>query len=161
MNHCPFPGRMLIEPLASCPEVIPTLAQWFCDEWPYEGRSCSEAEAQLRENLNRDRLPITWVCRLGKEVVGTVSLDLSDLPLPDYAHLSPWLASLYVIPSARGRGIGRALVNHLLDFARLRSISTIYLWTPGSTTMYDKCGWKILKTTTYTGRPITVMQIGL
>ena len=152
---------MLIEPLASCPEVIPTLAQWFCDEWPYEERSRSEAEAQLRENLNRDRLPITWVSRDNGQVIGTVSLDLSDLPLADYAQLSPWLASLYVVPSARGRGVGRALVNHLLDFARCRSISAMYLWTPGSTTLYEKCGWKVLGTATYAGHPITVMQIAL
>ena len=152
---------MLIEPLATCPEVIPTLAQWFCDEWPYEGRSRSEVEAQLRENLNRDRLPITWVRRSGGEIIGTVSLDLSDLPLPAYARLSPWLASLYVVPSARGRGVGRALVNHLLDFARGGSISTVYLWTPGSTKLYEKCGWKIFDTASYAGRPITLMQITL
>lgn len=150
-----------IEPIANYPEVIPTLAQWFCDEWPFEGRSRGAAAAQLRENLNRDRLPITWVCRDDGQVIGTVSLDLSDLPLPAYAHLSPWLASLYVIPSARGRGVGRALVNHLLDFARRGSISTIHLWTPGSTTMYEKCGWKVVGKATYAGHPITVMQIAL
>ena len=150
---------MLIEPLADCAEAIPMLAQWFCEEWPYEGRSRGEAEAQLRENLNRDRVPITWVRRAGGEVIGTVSLDLSDLPVPAYAQLSPWLASLYVIPSARGRGIGRALVNHLLDFARRSSISTVYLWTPGSTGLYEKCGWKIFDTATYAGRAITLMQI--
>ena len=149
------------ESLASCPEVIPTLAQWICGEWPFEGRSLGEAEAQLRENLNRDQLPITWVCRAGEQVIGTVSLDLADLPLPAYAQLSPWLASLYVVPSARGRGVGRALVDHALDFARRRSIPTIYLWTPGSATMYEKRGWKILGRATYAGHRITVMHIAL
>ena len=152
---------MLIEPLANCPEVIPTLAQWICDEWPYEGRSRTEAEAQLRENLNRDRLPITWVSRENGQVIGTVSLDLSDLPLPDYTAFSPWLASLYVIPSQRSRGVGRALVNHVLDFARHVSIPTLYLWTPGKTMMYEKCGWKVLATATYVGQPIAVMRIEL
>ena len=150
---------MLIEPLADCAEAIPMLARWFCDEWPYEGRSRGEAEGLLRENLNRDRVPITWVRRAGGQVIGTVSLDLSDLPLPAYAELSPWLASLYVVPSARGRGVGRALVNHLLDFARGSSISTVYLWTPGSTGLYEKCGWKVFDTATYAGRAITLMQI--
>jgi GNAT superfamily N-acetyltransferase len=150
---------MLIEPLADCAEAIPMLAQWFCEEWSYEGRTRGEVETQLRENLNRDRVPITWVRRAGGQVIGTVSLDLSDLPLPAYAQLSPWLASLYVIPSARGRGIGRALVNHLLDFARGSSISTVYLWTPGSTGLYEKCGWKVFDTATYAGRAITLMQI--
>jgi len=151
----------MIEPLASCPEVIPTLARWICDEWPVEGRTHGEAETQLRENLNRDRLPITWVYRFGGEVVGTVSLDLSDLPLPGYAHLSPWLASLYVIPSARGHGAGHALVNHALEFARRLSISPVYLWTSGSTSMYEKRGWKGLGTDMYGGRRMTVMQIAL
>jgi GNAT superfamily N-acetyltransferase len=150
---------MLIEPLADCAEAVPMLAQWFCDEWPYEERSPGTVEAQLRENLNRDRLPITWIYRSGADVIGTVSLDLSDLPLPAYSHLSPWLASLYVIPSARGRGVGLALVNYLLGFARRASISTAYLWTPGSTKLYEKCGWKIFDTSSYAGHPITLMQI--
>ena len=92
---------MLIEPLADCAEAIPMLAQWFCEEWAYEERPRGAVEAQLRGNLNRDRVPITWVRRAGGEVIGTVSLDLSDLPVPAYAQLSPWLASLYVVPSAR------------------------------------------------------------
>jgi GNAT superfamily N-acetyltransferase len=150
---------MHIEPLANCPEAIPTLAQWFSDEWPYENRSRDAIETQLRENLNRDRHPITWVARDGEETIGTVSLDLADLPLPDYAQLSPWLASLYVIPPARGRGVGPALVNHLLDFARRRSLATLYLWTPGSTRLYEKCGWKVFDTTVFAGHPITLMRI--
>ena len=150
---------MLIEPLADCAEAIPMLAQWFCAEWPYEGRSRGAVETQLRENLNRDRVPITWVRRAGMQVIGTVSLDLSDLPVPAYRQLSPWLASLYVVPSARGRGVGRALVNHLVDFARGSSISMVYLWTPGSTGLYEKCGWKVFDTTTYAGRAITLMKI--
>ena len=152
---------MLIEPLANCPEIIPTLAQWICDEWPYEERTRGAAETQLQGNLNRDRLPMTWVCRSGEQVIGTVSLDLSDLPLPAYTHLSPWLASLYVVPSARGRGAGGALMKQVLDFSRRGSISTVYLWTPGSTAMYEKRDWKILGTDTYASHSITVMQIVL
>jgi len=152
---------MLIEPLANYSEVIPRLAHWFCREWPFEGRSHGEAEAQLRENLNHDCLPITWVGLDNGEVIGTVSLDVSDLPLPEYAHLSPWLASLYVVPSARGRGVGRALVNHVLEFARRGSLPAIYLWTPGKTALYKSCGWKILDRTTYAGHPIAVMRVAL
>ena len=54
---------MQIEPLANYPEAIPTLARWFNEEWPYENRSLDARETQLRENLNRDRSPITWVAR--------------------------------------------------------------------------------------------------
>jgi GNAT superfamily N-acetyltransferase len=152
---------MRIEPLANCPESIPTLAQWICDEWPFEGRCRADAETQLQENLNRDCLPITWVARSGGTIIGTGSLDLSDLPLPAYSHLSPWLASLYVVPSARGQGVGSALVNHLVDFARAHAIATVHLWTPGSTALYDKSGWKPFATAVYAGHPITLMRIML
>ena len=150
---------MHIEPLANFPKAIPTLAGWFNDEWPYENRSLDAREAQLRENLNRDCLPISWVARDGEETIGTVSLDLADLPVPKYAQLSPWLASLYVVSPARGRGVGPALVNHLLEFARSRSLATVYLWTPGSTKLYEKLGWKTFDTAIYAGHPITLMRI--
>ncbi len=150
---------MHIEPLANYPEAIPTLARWFNDEWPYENRSLDARETQLRENLNRDRSPITWVAREGGETIGTVSLDLADLPLPDYAQLTPWLASLYVIPPARGRGVGSALVNQLLEFARSHSLATLYLWTPGPTKLYERCGWKTFNTAVFAGHPIALMRI--
>ena len=150
---------MHIEPLANYPEAIPTLARWFHNEWPYENRSLDARETQLRQNLNRDRLPITWVAREAGETIGTVSLDLADLPLPDFTQLSPWLASLFVIPPARGRGVGPALVNHLLEFARNRSLAPLYLWTPGSTKLYEKCGWNIFDTAVLAGHPITLMRI--
>src|SRR5688572_2594307 len=123
---------MHIRLLADLPEAIPTLAEWFHAEWhAFDGRSRSEIEAQLRDNLNRDSLPITFVAVDTTEVIGTVSLELSDLP--PYDHLSPWLASLYVEPPRRRAGVGQALVSHAAEFARQRGLSTLYLWTAGST----------------------------
>jgi len=151
---------MQIRALADLPEAIPTLAEWFCAEWQaFDGRSRGQIEAQLRDNLHRDSLPITFVAMDGSEVIGTVSLDLADLP--PYDHLSPWLASLYVMPPRRREGVGRALVNHLADYARERGLSPLYLWTPGSTRMYAECGWEAFESATYAGRPITIMRRAL
>ena len=148
---------MQIRPLADMPEAIPTLAEWFHAEWhAFDGRSRGEIEAQLRDNLHRDSLPITFVVAEGTEVIGTVSLDLADLP--PYDHLSPWLASLYVVPPRRRAGVGRLLVNHAAEFARQRGLSPLYLWTPGSTRMYAECGWEAIESATYAGRPITIMR---
>jgi GNAT superfamily N-acetyltransferase len=151
---------MEIRLLADVPAAIPALAEWFHAEWHhYDGRSIAEIEAQLRDCLNRDALPITFLALSDLELIGTVSLDTSDLP--QYDHLSPWLASLFVVPTHRRAGVGRALVKHLVAFALVRGISPIYLWTPGSTRLYAECGWQVLCCDVYSGRPITLMRLAL
>lgn len=148
---------MLIQSLADRPEAISILAEWFFAEWhAFDGRSRAEIEVQLRGNLNRDCAPVTFLAVLGSKVIGTVSLDLLDLPA--YDHLSPWLASLYVAPAFRRAGTGRALVTHLIAFAHAKEVACIHLWTPGSTRLYEQCGWRILEKTTYSGQPITIMR---
>jgi GNAT superfamily N-acetyltransferase len=146
--------------LTDVPAAIPVLAEWFHAEWhPYDGRSIAEIEVQLRDCLNRESLPITFLALDGTEVIGTVTLDTSDLP--PYDHLSPWLASLYVVPSRRREGVGRALVEHLVAFALERGFSPIYLWTHGATRLYEECGWKVLCRDVYSGRTITLMRRAL
>ena len=148
---------MKICPLAHVPWAIPLLAKWFNREWQrFDGRSTSEIESQLTENLNRDSIPITFVAGDDLTLLGTVSLDLSDLPSHD--HLSPWLASLYVRPRARGAGVGSTLVRHLEQFAVSRGFGPLYLWTPGTTRLYERCGWTITQRTTCHFLPITLMQ---
>src|ERR1700722_17054514 len=98
-------SSITINPLADLSAGIPKLAQWFFDEWhAFDGRSIESIQAQLFENLNRDSVPITFVAHRNSELLGSVSLDLSDLP--PFDHLSPWLASLYVHTPFRGAGIG-------------------------------------------------------
>jgi predicted N-acetyltransferase YhbS len=113
--------------------------------------------SQLQHCLNQASLPITFVALSDSQVIGTVTLDTSDLP--HFDHLTPWLASLYVLPSRRGEGIGRALVEHVVSHAQSQIISPIYLWTPGSTRLYEKCGWQFFCCDTYSGQPITLMRL--
>src|ERR1041385_1521828 len=130
---------MRICPLADIPEAIPLLANRFNNEWGvFDGRSTRIIEAQLAENLNRDSIPITFVAVNDSTLLGTISLDRSDLPSHD--HLSPWLASLYVWPTARREGVGSALVRHIQQFAVSRAFDPLYLWTPGATRLYQRCG---------------------
>jgi GNAT superfamily N-acetyltransferase len=105
-----------MSPLADLPDAIETLAQWFYDEWhAFDGRRMENIATPLSENLNRDFMPITFVAHFNRLPLGSVSLDRFDFPAFDY--LSPWLSSLYVHPSFRGKGIGNSLVRHLQHFA--------------------------------------------
>jgi GNAT superfamily N-acetyltransferase len=146
-----------ISPLADFPGAIATLAQWFYHEWhALDGRSPEFIAVQLSENLNRDRVPITFLAHRNAELLGSVSLDFSDLP--PFDHFSPWLASLYVHPQFRGQGIGSSLICHLVRFAASRRINPLYLWTPGATKLYERCGWVEFVSATYANKPIKLMR---
>jgi len=148
---------MTISPLADLPDAIETLAQWFYDEWhAFDGRRMENIATQLSENLNRDFMPITFVAHRNRLPLGSVSLDRFDFPAFDY--LSPWLSSLYVHPSFRGKGIGSSLVRHLQHFAVSQGIGPIYLWTPGSTQLYERCGWVAFISATYGAQRVKVMK---
>jgi len=148
---------VIISPLAEVPEALEILAHWLYNEWhEFDGRSKELIEVQLAGNLNRDVVPITFVAQSDAQLLGTISVDVSDLPPFDY--LSPWVASLYVVPTARGAGIGHALVRHAQQFATSLGFSPIYLWTAGSTRLYECCGWVAFERSTYNSKPITLMR---
>jgi predicted N-acetyltransferase YhbS len=148
---------MTISTLAEFPGAISELARWCFEEWnSFDGRPVATVAAQLAGNCNRDGLPITFVAHRGGALAGTVSLDCSDLP--GWDHLTPWLASLYVAAPYRGAGLGAALVRHAQHFATARGIRRLYLWTPGATRLYERCGWRSFAAATYAGRPVTLMR---
>ena len=152
-NACP----MTISPLADLPDAVQTLAKWFHEEWhAFDGRTIESIATQLSENLNPDSIPITFIAHRNEELLGSVSLDRSDFPPLD--HLSPWLSSLYVHSSCRGKGIGCSLVRHLQNFALARGIGPLYLWTPGSTRLYERCGWVAFASATYGAQPVKLMK---
>lgn len=149
---------MLISPLADIPEAIPTIAKWFYDEWyTFDARSIDQITAQLSENLNRHSIPITFVAHQYHEILGTVSIDISDLP--EFDSYSPWLASLYVHEPHRSKGVASALVSHLKHFALSGGCTSLYLWTPASTSLYERFGWVEISRDTYRNKPITIMML--
>ena len=147
----------LIIPLADRPDLIPTLARWFVDEWgDVDGRPLPQVEEQLRGNLGRDTVPMTWLAMEGDVLVGTISLDRHDLP--GFDHLSPWLACLYVVREHRQRGIARRLVEHLIGHAQRIGVPVVYLWTWNLTSWYGTMGWRTIDHTEIAGHGITVMR---
>ena len=151
---------MTIAPLADYPQFIPELAEAFFREWnAMDGRSLRDNENQLRANLQRDRLPISFVAVEQDDWIGTVSVDLSDFPGP--AHLSPWLACLYVKEAHRRQGLGRKLVLHTLDFARAQRIPKLYLWNHAKESLYLPLGWINAGTFLNVGHSMTLMEFPL
>ncbi|QXM24130.1 GNAT family N-acetyltransferase [Elioraea tepida] len=71
--------------------------------------------------------------------VGTASLAAEDADsCPD---LTPWLASVFVVPDRRGRGYGRVLVAAVECAARLGGFSMIWLFTDKAAGLCASLGW--------------------
>jgi N-acetylglutamate synthase-like GNAT family acetyltransferase len=148
---------MRFEYLADCRELIPALARWHFDywqdlvpDWSYEG-----AVADLSAHRERLGIPETIVAFDGVELQGSVSLVADDLPgLPPY---TPWLASLFVLPTARGRGVGRALVEQVVRDATALGVERLHLLTTDAEPYYRRQGFTILETLTYRGFPAWIL----
>ena len=91
--------------------------------------------------------------------VGSVSILETD-DLDDWAHVRPWLASLLVLPSARGRRIGSALTNAAVLLAASRGDAYVHLFTPEHVEYYERLGWRVVSRAVAADTLVTVMARG-
>ena len=152
---------MRIEPLALHRDHVATLAAWHHAQWGhlYSHWTYDVAFAELGEQATRAQgLPTTLLALDGEQLLGSVSLVFEDAPELQ-EHGSPWLASLYVRPEARGRGIGTALVNAALARAAEEGVPELFLFTPEHRDFYARLGWRPLARTALKGLPVDLMCI--
>ena len=99
-----------------------------------------EAAAWWRERL-RDERAIVLVARDAEGIAGTV--QLLPAPMPNQPHRAD-IAKLQVHRRARGRGIGRALMNAIEERARAAGFTLLTLDTKrgdAAETLYESTGW--------------------
>lgn len=123
--------------LSDRPDLVPACARWEHQEW---GKPLDRAMADFA-GARADGLPLTVVALDAQgEAVGMVSLWASDCALrPD---ITPWMASLYVAPAARGHGLGSLLFSHAQAQARRLGMATLHLMTQHSEAHYQRLGWE-------------------
>lgn len=134
---------MRIACLGEAPQHIPALAgehlQAFgplLPEWALD-----EAEADLRSHRCDTRIPTTWIALDGADWLGSVSLLQNDDAR--IRQFSPWLATLYVRPHARGRGVGERLVAHCVQAAARLHGGYLYLYCQSQLVpFYQRLGWQ-------------------
>lgn len=139
---------------------IPTIAQWFNDEWGdfYPNLTVNDIIKRLEQRTNTDRIPLALVAIEDDTVIGTVSLKQYDMDTR--MQYSPWLASLYVEKKHRHQGVSVRLIQAGIDKAVHMGIKTIYLYTiiPQHKAFYLARGWKFIETTTYRGRTAIIVK---
>ena len=145
--------------LADRPEAVPQIARWWFDEWGHlgPGDSVEDLSARLREQLNRERIPVQIIAILDEEVVGVAVLKLHEM-FDLYPDKRFWLGSVFVAPEFRGRGIGSALAMKIVEIAKSQGVEALHLQTENlNGGLYAKLGWEKVEQVHYKSYDALVM----
>ena len=153
---------MNISFLADHPYWVETLAGWHHAEWAhlFDDWTLEVTTAELIDHATRRGVPTTLVLHEGELLLGSVSLVIEDAPELQ-GEGSPWLASLYVLPSARGLGHGSRLVRAAAAVATDQGVERLYLFTPDQAGFYERLGWTRRMRTRLHGNDVTLMDLRL
>lgn len=133
-------------------------AQWIYQEWArYESNATwAQNQNDIARSLDASvTIPKFFGARANGDLVGIASIVPHDLPTRP--ALGPWLANVLVLPPWRRRGIGRALVQHVMDYAGALDMP-FYLYTADQAALYERLGWQTIDRDSYVGKPITLMR---
>jgi GNAT superfamily N-acetyltransferase len=149
---------MEIVDLKTVPQFLPQLAQWHHAQWTYlnPDRSLAQRIADMQPHLESGLIPSTWVAIENNCVLGSASIVHDDMDT--HPELAPWLASVFVAPEYRRRGIAAKLVKRVMSEAQKSGIERLYLFTPDQAKLYAGLGWQVLKEERYHDHLITIMQ---
>ena len=141
------------------PDYLPQLAAWHQAQWSYlnPGESLHARIARMQAYLNADFIPSTFVAVMDGQLLGSAAIVAHDMDTRP--ELGPWLASVYVAPAYRRRGIARALIEYVIAQARQHGIDRLYLFTPDQTEYYARLGWSVVEKTDYRASEITIMTM--
>ncbi|PUA28391.1 MAG: GNAT family N-acetyltransferase [Cellvibrio sp. 79] len=150
---------MKIIDLREAPQHIPTIARWHFDEWGYlnPGKTLEYRIERMQRYIAANPIPSMLIAVEGDAVLGTAALVEADMD--NHPELTPWLASVFIREDQRGLGLGKKLVQALMDFAGKQNLERLYLFTPDQSGFYAKLGWKTFAQETYRDTPVTIMQL--
>ena len=152
---------MRILDLKQVPHFLPTLAQWHQEQWSYlnPGENLHHRIARMQEYLGESFLPTTFVA-IEDNLAGSVAIVENDMDTKP--ELSPWLASVYIAPEYRHKGIATALIKHAMQQAQAHGYKQLYLFTPDAqVAFYMQRGWQLMEATDYRGSRVTIMSCHL
>ena len=136
---------LTISDLRQDPEFFEIVAERIWQAWwkPH-GHPHDDIRRRLAENMNAEPIPLALVAHRGSEFLGTASVIASDLQ--ERAHLSPWVAAVWVEPHARRQGVGAALVERAAQACFALGAPRAYLCArAGRTSFYQSLGGALVE----------------
>ncbi|MCF4127853.1 GNAT family N-acetyltransferase [Methylobacterium sp. SyP6R] len=140
------------------PDLMPVTARWRWEAFAQgQGRSLAEVTAAESEGAaGPGPMPRTFVLLVDDEPVGMASLAAHDLDTrPD---LTPWLAGVFVVPHARGRGHAARLVAAVEAYAASLGVATLWLYTRTAEGIYARIGWRTVETVAHRDKMYALMR---
>jgi GNAT superfamily N-acetyltransferase len=138
---------LTIVTLSDRPDLLATVAAWIYEQWwsHLPEHSPETVAAALIERRTSDHIYESFVALRDSVPVGTATVLDHDVDTERRPDLTPWVAAVYVIPEARGRGIGERLVSRAAAFAQAKGFMTVYLWTTDRRDWYERLGWELVE----------------
>ncbi|HTS87283.1 MAG TPA: GNAT family N-acetyltransferase [Gemmatimonadales bacterium] len=132
-------SRTTDEDVEACVELLSIL---FAQEAEFEADPARH-RAGLRALLARPDTALLYCAREGRTIIGMVSLLLTVSTA--LGEPVAWLEDLVVAPTARGRGVGTALLEFAIAEARRRGLKRVTLLTDphnrGAQELYQRFGF--------------------
>jgi GNAT superfamily N-acetyltransferase len=144
--------------VAERPDLVQMVAQWLWDEWHLDaGETFDAIRDAVAASVSPFGPPQTFVLLVDEQPVGTASLIADDLD--ERPSLTPWLAGVFVIPEARGRGHVVHLIQAVETACRSAGVGTLWLHTANAERVYARAGWHTVEVVERQGRrPVTLMR---
>jgi len=134
------------------------LARLHALEWQHLYSEWDEKKAleDFRTQRINGSVPATLILREDGRLVGSVSVVRDDCEAR--RDLSPWLASLYVLPKYRGRGHGRRLIEAAIDLTNRNGVASLYVFTESAEKLFLRHGFVHFAAAVTNGHAITILR---
>ena len=157
----PVVNNWTIAPLSEHAALIPRLATLHQAQWQdlHPRMSVSAWEAEFSWHMTT-AIPATLVAvDEHGGLLGSASLVHDDMD--GMVQLSPWLANVLVLPEARGKGVGAALIDAIATAARAQGHARLYLFTTDRADFYLQRNWVHLENRIHHGKTVSLMYRSL
>ncbi|MGR2739369.1 GNAT family N-acetyltransferase [Billgrantia sp. Q4P2] len=136
---------------------VATVASWTFAEWGHlnPGHTAETWREAFRRECGEGGVPSVFVAMQCDQPVGTAALMAEDMA--SRGELTPWLASVFVLPEWRGRGIAARLIRRVEEEAADSGFDQFYLYTPDQQGLYRRLGWQDHEELSYRGEEVSIM----
>jgi predicted N-acetyltransferase YhbS len=136
-----------IKTLSEHPYLRPIVTEMLWEEFR-EAYNISYGQSFTKDDiesiLEQYNGQFTLIALRDEKLIGFCNLVANDINDDINIKQSPWVANLIVIPSERQKGVGTALMSHMMSMLKkTKSFDRVYLWSISSKlqTFYESFGF--------------------